>query len=534
MGLSSGSEVVGVIKREQRARLVYEVARRHRRGDSIRSIAKGLNIARKTVRRMLNELQQRRVQGDDVLARETPSTRAPRASKLDPFTDQMVRLLNEYPDIRATRMHEELAAEGFAGSYTIVRERLKTLRPKPALKPRQLVMTPPGKQGQFDWTPFWLADGTPIYMFTCVLSYSRKRYSHFCGDMRQSTIFRELRRSFEFHGGVAHEYVTDTMAGVVDRWELGEPILNLRAVDFAAFYNFALHIAPRGDGAYKGKVERTNRHANESLMNARTFHSLEEANAALQSWLSTHCNGVKHKTTGRTPDEAFRDELPHLLPLPAHPYDDRELAHRIVDAYSYVRFDGNRYRAPKYLVGRWVYVRASDELVEIVSGAATVVVRHGRAPRNAGQLIPPPEQDHSSPRRLPIAKLMSAMGRWGPTAEQFAVRVRERKRYPGVELGRIFDLRSEWAMTDILAAIEHAAAYQAWDAESVQRILMARFRPRTLEDHIAAASREHIRQTMAEAPVKQRPLERYGRLLGGRVDKPGAPEETDDEHNETT
>ncbi len=243
--------------REPRARLVYEVMRRHRRGDSQRSIARALSIDPKTVRRIIRDVNKRRQEGDDALIRGLPPRRAPRPSKLDPYTEVIADLLARYPNLRATRLHEELCARGFDGGYTIVREHLKKLRPRPAKKPRTLVQTPAGKQRQFDWSPYELVDGTPIRMFGCVLSYSRYRYARFCTDTRQPTIFRELRRSFEDAGGVAREYVVDTMPGVVDGWDGDEPLLNLRAVDFAVYYDFELHVAPRGDGAYKGKIERT-------------------------------------------------------------------------------------------------------------------------------------------------------------------------------------------------------------------------------------------------------------------------------------
>jgi len=520
--------------REERARLVYEAARRHRRGDSIRSIARALGIARKTVRRMLDEVQQRRDQGDDALARELPSKRAPRASKLDPFTDDIAELIGKYPDIRAKRLHEELTERGFCGGYTIVRVHLKTLRPKSPKKPRKLVRTGPGKQGQFDWSPYKLEDGTPIYLFSCVLSFSRFRYARFCTDMRQATVFRELRRAFEHFGGVADQYVTDSMPGIVDRWELEEPVLNLRAVDFAVFYDFGLHIAPRGDGAYKGKIERIFRHVDESFFNARTFHTLEEANTTMRWWLDNRCNGVKHGTTGRKPIDALADEAPLLTPLPAHRYDDRELAHRIVDAYCYVAFDGNHYLAPTHLVGKWIYIRASDELVEIVADAATVVARHARAMRNAGAWVPPPEQDSARPRRRPIDELMASLASWGAAPSAFASKLREHRRCPGLELSRILELRADWAVVDIIAAIEHAAWYQNWRAEAVKRILVARYTPRTPEDHLADAARNRIRGTMAQSPVKQRALKRYARLLAGPVSNLDAPCETDDDQEEAT
>ena len=68
--------------RDERARLFYEAARRHRRGDSTRSIARALGIARKTVQRMLDDIDKRRDEGDDALARELPARRAPRTARL--------------------------------------------------------------------------------------------------------------------------------------------------------------------------------------------------------------------------------------------------------------------------------------------------------------------------------------------------------------------------------------------------------------------------------------------------------------------
>jgi hypothetical protein len=60
---------------------------------------------------------------------------------------------------------------------------------------------------------------------------------------------------------VPHESVTDTMAGVVDGWECNQPILNIRFVDFAAYYRFAVHVSSRRFPRYKGKIGRPFREA---------------------------------------------------------------------------------------------------------------------------------------------------------------------------------------------------------------------------------------------------------------------------------
>jgi transposase len=310
--------------------------------------------------------------------------RAPRAKKVDAFVGEIEELLREFPDLRATRLHEELVARGFEGGYTIVREHLNAIRPEPAKRAAKLVTTGPGVQGQFDWSPYRLVDGTPIYALSCVLSYSRRLYMRFTLDMRQPTLFRELRRAFEHHGGVASQYVTDSMPGVVDGWELNEPVLNVRAVGFWAHYGFSYHIAPPRNGAYKGKVERRFRYLDESFFNGRKFRTLEEANQVLAWWLENHPNR-------RVSPERLAEEQAALEGLPAHPYDDREVAHCIIDPYGYVHFDGNLYLASKKRVGVWACVRAGESEVEVLSAMADHLSRHPRAPRGAGLRVPPPK-----------------------------------------------------------------------------------------------------------------------------------------------
>jgi transposase len=498
----------------ERMRLSYEVWRRRERGESLRAISRTLGIARKTVRRTLRELERRRRQGDDVLERLTPPRRVPRGSKLDPYRSFIADELQRYPKLRATRLHEKLTAQGFSGGYTIVRELLQQLRPKRQREePFQLVITPPGKQAQVDFSPYKLADGTPLYCFSCVLSHSRYLYAYFTSDMRQPTIFRQLRRAFEAFGGVPLECVFDTMAGIIDRWELDQPVFNLAAVDFAVYTGFALHAAPRGDGAYKGKVERPFRYIEESLLNGRTFHTLVEANDAMAWWLEHRANCRIHRMTKRVPADALAEDRASLRQLPAHPYDDRELAHRLVDSYGYVNFDGNHYRAP-VPIGRWVYVRAGEHEVAIVAGVAEVVATHARAARGAGLYVPPPRQRR---RRRSLGELLDCVAAWGSSAKHYGEQLARGKRYGAAELSHVVALQKSYTLEDILRAMEHASRYGAYGARELTRILELSAEPRSLEEHLAADAREHIRRALGDSPVRQRSLEEYQRLLAARA-----------------
>ena len=94
---------------------------------SQRQIAKLVGISRKSVGKIIDAHQNQR-------AGISGSERSQRSSLLDSFEERITELVERYPDITAVRLHEELCHSGFTGGYTIVKDRLRQVRPKP-LKP---------------------------------------------------------------------------------------------------------------------------------------------------------------------------------------------------------------------------------------------------------------------------------------------------------------------------------------------------------------------------------------------------------------
>lgn len=515
---------------EERRRLVYKVVLRNRRGESQRAISRALGIARKTVKRILEEEDERREAGESVVERELVPPRAPRASKLDSYQDKLQDWLEQYPDLTAVRALEKLQEHGFDGGYTIVREQLKELRgrrhPKQAV---QIVDTPPGQQAQFDWSPYTLGDDLTVQLWSCTLKWSRGRSFLASQNTRQSTIMRSLKESFETFGGVPQECVTDSMPGVVDRWEANRPILNVRFVDFAAYYAFAVHIAPRADGAYKGTVERPFRYHEENLLNGRTFHSFEQYREKLAWWVRERAMRRPHPQTQRPLTEMLAEEQPYLQPLPARPYDTRDVVIRLVEATGHVRHETNLYRVPDEHIGDLLYVCVGPDHLEIVDRGVHRVARYERLPDGARQRTGD-DRFGRRRRRYDLILLTDRLTAWGEVAADFTHRLRSHKRYAGPELNHILELQLTWSVDDIVGALEHAMRYEAYDARAVQRILEARYAPRTLAEQVAESTRSRIRDAMQDHPVGIRPLSSYTSLRRG--DAHGVSPEDEPHHDD--
>ncbi len=117
-----------------------ELSREHFvRGVSIRELGRRFGLSRNTVRAALR-------------SDRPPAFRFPRrASKLDPFREEIQRLLREDPRLPAVRVPELIEPLGFEGRQTIVNEYVRDLRP--LFAPRrtfQRTLYRPGETCQFD------------------------------------------------------------------------------------------------------------------------------------------------------------------------------------------------------------------------------------------------------------------------------------------------------------------------------------------------------------------------------------------------
>jgi transposase len=496
--------------------LVHQIVVLFRGGASVRRIARSLGVSRRTVDRALAQVERARGTGPPEGApRPTPA----RGSLLDAYEAAIVDLLARYPDITVQRVHEELRRLGYAGGYTILSERVRALRPRPVVTPVRRFETAPGEQAQMDYSTYDL-DFTDegrrrVHAFSYVLGYSRRQYLRFVESQDFATTVREHVRAFEHLGGVAATCLYDNMKVVVNGYDGDEPVYNPRFLAFAAHYGFRpVACRPRRPQT-KGKVERPFGYVESSLLGGRSFRGLGHLNETAAWWLAAVADVRVHRQTQARPVDRHAEERPHLLPLPARPFDASEVVYRSVDAEGFVVYRQNFYSAPWRLIGQSVAVRVTEDELVIHDRAFVEAARHRLFPRAAaGQRRHC--RDHEPPRdpRRRSEQLAERFAEFGAAGTRFLEGLLAGSRFGKNQAERVLSLAAAYPRRDVLAALERAVRYGAFSLQAVQRILAARGRPRAPLDALADDHRTYLDRLLEGEPTPPRPTSDYQALLG--------------------
>jgi transposase len=514
--------------------LRHEIVTRHQSGESGRGIAATLGVSRSSVRRVLTRVQAQR-QGQATPATPTPRQRG---SIVDSFEPILRELLARYPNLTAERALQELQDRGFKGGYTIVRQRLKLLRPRPMPRPVVRFETQPGEQAQMDYGIYDLdfsREGRHrVCLFSYLLGYSRRQYLRFVEAMDLTTTLREHVHAFHHLGGVARSCLYDNFKVVVLRHDADGPLYNPKFLAFATHYGFKPKACQVRRPQTKGKVERKFHFVETNLLNGRTFESLEHLNEVTVQWLANVADPHVLRDFKESPRERHEREKPELLPLPRSDFDTALVVYRHVNVEGYVTYRLNFYSVPWSFVGQVLPVRVTESEIIVYSIALDEIARHPLVPGTTTGT----RQVHKShhPTEDPGQRTLLLRQRFdelGPIAMQFLDGLLAKQVQGKLQAQQLLALVAHYQRDDVQQALERAVRFGAFSLAAVQRILAANARPRPLLEGLAEEYGEALDPSLRQEPIGPRPTSDYQHLLSPEeVDEPASEEKQPDQRSE--
>jgi transposase len=365
--MSSEEEVVVGVEQWAEIRRLYFVKRL-----SIKEIVRRTGHGRNTVRRALRSSAAPRYR------------RLPRPSKLDPFRDEIHRLLRSDPRLPGTRLRELLEEQGYAGGKTILDDYLREVRPLFLPRPRTFQRTSyrPGAFCQFDlWQPSGeIAVGAGQtrrgYVVVGCLPYSRAGAGTLVFSKEAPDLLYGIGRCLAKLGGLPETLVWDREGALHAGG--GRP-----TEPFAAFcgeLGVGWRFLEAKDPQSKGVVERLQGYAETSFEPGRSFANELDFQEQLDRWFDERANLRFHRTLRCRPADRLAEELAAMRALPeAMPDVDRRLGTR-VPPDPYVRVDTCDYSLDPRLVGRRVELRISQrEILAVALDTGELACKHRRS-----------------------------------------------------------------------------------------------------------------------------------------------------------
>jgi transposase len=289
--------------------------------------------------------------------------------------------------VSGVAIHAALAREhGFTGHYSSVRRLIAAVARELPPDTTVRLSFDPGEAAQVDFGagPELIDPATGqlrrTWAFVMTLAFSRHQYVEFVWDQSVRTWLACHQRAFDWFGAVPARLIIDNAKCAITRACARDPEVQRAYAECAEGYGFRIDACPPRDPQKKGIVEAGVKYVKGNFLPTRRFRDMTDLNAQVRDWVLQVAGQRTHGTTRVKPLESFAVERALLLPLPAVPPDLGSWHQVAVHRDCHVSFERGLYSVPFALVGKRLWLRATDSVVTLYQDFRPVAI-HARSRR---------------------------------------------------------------------------------------------------------------------------------------------------------
>jgi len=414
------------------------------------------------------------------LAKDRFSSRkkTPRASKPDPFKNDIVRMLDDHP-YTATQIFQRIREQGFDGGYSIVKEYVRKVRPSKVKAFLKLAFAP-GECAQVDWGSYGAVNvGSTrrrLSFFVMVLCYSRMIYVEFTVSQTMEHFLGCHLNAFDFFGAVPQKIMVDNLKSAVLKRIIGQaPIFNPKYLDFANYCGFTIAACNVGKGNEKGRVENGVGYVKKNLLRGLDIPDFSAINPAARNWLDTIANVRIHGETRKKPFELSEKERSCLNPLPINRFDIATVTQARASRQFRITLDTNRYSVPAEYAGAGVTLKTYPDRL-CVYCQNKLIARHVRSYDRHRDFEHPdhPKVLLEQRKKARDQKIFMRFLTLSPKAEQYYRKLEQRRMNPEHHVRKIVALSEIYDPDAVARAIEDAFHFEAFSCEYIANLLEQR------------------------------------------------------------
>jgi len=403
-----------------------------------------------------------------------------RSSKLDPFKNQILQMLEKYP-YSAAQIFLRIKDNGFDGGSTIVKDYVRKIRP-PKTKAYLKLSFSPGECAQVDWGSYGSVNvGSTrrrLSFFAMVLCYSRMMYVEFTVSQTMEHFLACHQNAFDFFGSVPNKIMVDNLKSAVLKRIIGQaPVFNPRYLDFANHHGFAIVACNVRAGNEKGRVENGVGYVKKNFLAGLDIPDFGAIHPAASHWLETVANVRIHGETRQKPVELFEKERSFLNAVPANIFDVATVSQIRASSQFRITVDTNRYSVPAEYAGARLTLKTYPDRLCIYRDDK-LIARHVRSYDRYLDFENPdhPKELLRQRKKARDQKIYMRFLTLSPKAEQYYRMLEQRRMNPRHHVQKIVALSEIYAPEAVDRALNDAFTFQAFSCEYIANLLEQRSR----------------------------------------------------------